>query len=245
MLEVLSGMTPARAGYVLLGRAAPGQVVATAVDLALRGVLRIRRRSGTWAAAPVPDRCWDSRESGLSAYEKALLAWMVPAAHPFLLTDLDEQRVASLGPVIDRLSTELRRRRLLRRRPPWPFGVNRRSIGSTGEGVDRLTPRARALSRELATLRARLRIAPLDPRRMRSLFGYLVVFGLSNGVRMRAAPPSLVRLAAFASEWHAACADLPGWRPPPPAKREFDPIQLDRPPLFTPGLPMGLGELGP
>lgn len=237
MLEVLEGMTPASAGFVLLGRPAPAQVVATAVDLALRGELRVRRWRGSWILLPGAPSRSPRRPTATgepSAYERALLAWMLPHDRPFPLADLDEDRVAALAPVVERLVGELRRDRLVRRRLCWRTP----SFGSRQP----LTARGEELSGRLARLRARLRVVHLEPEPMRWLFGYLVAFGLCTGARMRNAPPALVRLAAFVADWHAVCADLPGWRSPPPDKPEYEVPSSGS--LFTPGVPSGLGELG-
>lgn len=189
------GLRPGQLGVVVVGRVIIGDVAATLVDLAVRGLLRIDEDTtvadGGWLLTLGVGARSRSSESSVE-YEQILIGGVAGAG-----------KMGSLSVLASRLPDTLEKTRhaIIRDavRRGWLHHLHHEERTEQG---DELVVRIRAFQRDLRHLKSAEGPQAFSGR----LLPYALHFGLTD--------PSQDLLVRFAHAFTATFADLPGWRPP-------------------------------
>jgi hypothetical protein len=177
---------------ILLGRVIMGDVAATLVDLASRQAI---------IAEETPAGSWlvsvnhDFDDHGLAGHEKALLHDLPGSPEPIGgIEDSVPERVRS-ALIHDGIARD------------WLRHLHH----------DQRTPRAEDLAQQLRSFHRELRHLRHE-QGQEALSGSLLPYAIHFGLCSEDALP----LTRLAHAWVSAFADLPGWRPAPPARTDDD-----------------------
>lgn len=198
------GLRPGHVGVIAAGRVVLGDIAATAVDLSLRGLLRVGGdgcEPGDWTLAPVPPPgAGDPQE-----YEQLLLEWPARLGRTATLSSLAAELPGGLAEVRDALVRDAVHR-------GWLHHLRRHE--RTRAGTE-MAARLRVFRQELRHASPRARDGQLLP--------WALHFGLAGP-----GDP----MTRFTRAWASAFTGLPEWQaparwrstgqeaqPPPPVRR--------------------------
>jgi hypothetical protein len=195
----LKGLKPGEISLVILGRVVMGDIAVTLVDLAQRDLLRVEETDdgADWLLSPSRGV---SGQRAVVEYETRLLEQVTGEGKKVRLSSL----AAGLGKDLGKV------RRALEHEVAAQGWVRRMHHDQRTPQGDELAGRLRSFQRELRKAKSAGGEAALDG----TLLPFALRFGLVSGDQ----PP----LARFAHDWVRTFGDLPGWRPPVPARPEFD-----------------------
>jgi hypothetical protein len=197
------GLHPGQLSRLVLRRVIMGDVTATIVDLAQRGVLAVTERDDGWRVRVLPGQAAGRGQPELLGYERELLA--------ALPMPPDDQSVPSLpglaatvGHRLNRVRAEIEKEAVRR---GW---VHHRRHGDLTDSGDALVAELGRFGRKLRQLKA--------DSGDQALSGDLLPYAL----RFHLVTRDQVPLARFAAAWAEAFADLPGWKVPDYRHPEYD-----------------------
>jgi hypothetical protein len=188
---------PGQLGVVMLGRVIIGDVAATLVDLAVRGLLALDEDHTGWLLrAQASERQLET----MLPYEKRLLVAVSNGGQPATLASLAPCMPDVLGSVKKAIVQDAVSR-------GW---LHRFHQGQRTEAGEQMAVRMRSFERDLRRFGTDQGQAGLAGR----LLPYALHFGMVQGDQLP--------LARFAHAWVAEFAALPGWHQPPSARPSFD-----------------------
>jgi hypothetical protein len=197
------GLRPGQLSLLVLRRVIMGDVAATIIDLAQRGVLEVTEQHDGWRVRVLPGQAAGRGQPELLGYERELLAALpmpADAARAPSLTEL----AASIGSRLDRVRAGLEKEAVHR---GW---VHHWHHGDLTESGDALVADLGKFARKLGQLKAE--------SGDEALAGDLLPYALRFHLLARDQVP----LARFAAAWGAAFAGLPGWQAPEYQHPEYD-----------------------
>lgn len=202
------GLRPAQIGVVMLGRVIIGDIGATAVDLAIRGLVDVQeaeRDGSAWLVTPLKTATLAQRSEILLGYERTMLqklsacctAGAITAANPLTPRMLEDTRREIIRDAVHR---------------GWLRHLRHDQRTAVG---DKLTQQIRSFRRRL-----RQHATDNGPDAVSGpLLPYALHFGMLGG--------SDLPLARFAHDWVSALSTLPGWHQPKPENP--DPLKFPVP----------------
>lgn len=197
------GLRPGQLSLLVIRRVIMGDVAATVIDLAQRGVLAVAEQDDGWHVRVLPGQAAGRGQADLLAFERELLAALPMPADAAATPSLTEL-AARVGPRLDRVRAELEKE-----------AVHRGWVHHWHHGD--LTDSGAALAAELGRFGRKLSQLKTDTGEQ-ALAGDLLPYAL----RFHLVGRDQVPLARFAAAWAEAFAGLPGWKAPGYKHPEYD-----------------------
>jgi hypothetical protein len=188
------GLRPGQLSLLVLRRVIMGDIAATIVHLAQRGVLAVTEQDG-WRVRVLPGQAAGRGQPELLGYERELLAALPMPADGSAGPSLPEL-AASIGSRLGRVRADLEKEAVHR---GWVHHWHRGDLTESGET---LVAELGKFGRNLGRLKAESG----DDALTGDLLPYALRFHLIGRDQ--------VPLARFAAAWGTAFADLPGWKAP-------------------------------
>lgn len=191
---------PGQLAVVMLGRVIIGDIAATLVDLAVRGMLAVEQSGAEGQTGWVLSGHATASQSGsLLPYEKRLFEAVTADGEPTTLNSLTPGMQNVLNAVREAIVHDAVSRGWLHR-----FHHDQRT-----EAAEQLALRIRSFQRDLRKFASSQGQADLNGR----LLPYALHFGMVHDDQ--------VPLARFAHSWVTEFAGVPGWHEPPAARRDM------------------------